>query len=170
MELSPDNIREIFNYKDGLLFWKIRPSHNVQIGDIAGSIGQKNKKPRRVVAYKNKDYLVARLIFCYHKGYFPKGVDHEDRNPLNDKIENLRECDQSQNIANSSSRKNSTSKYLGVHYYNRDRVWIASITKNGNHIVIGRYDIEQKAALAYNRAAVLYHKEFANLNIINKNS
>jgi hypothetical protein len=93
-------------------------------------------------------------------------VDHKDRNPLNNCRINLRICIASQNLCNTTSAKNSTSKYLGVSWSSDSMKWMAQIVKNNKHFYLGRYKIEEDAALAYNKAAIEIHGEFANLNII----
>ncbi len=104
-----------------------------------------------------------RIIMGAKKGEF---IDHRDRNGLNNQKSNLRFANPSQNGANTNSRKNSTSKYLGVSWHIRDLIWNAAMTFNGKSIHIGYFDTEIEAALAYNKKAIELHGEFANLNII----
>ena len=95
-----------------------------------------------------------------------KKVDHIDHNPLNNQKCNLRICTSSQNNRNRTASKNKTSKYLGVSFRKNDGRWQSEITSNYKYKRIGCYKTEQEAALAYNRAAIEIHGEFANLNII----
>ncbi len=107
-------------------------------------------------------------------------LDHKDRNGLNNQRNNLRFCRKSQNCSNRRSKKNGTSKYLGVcsitskkKYINKDgelkvydwKHWVACIKTEGRkQIRLGRFNDEWEAAKAYNKAAKKYHGEFANLN------
>lgn len=93
-------------------------------------------------------------------------VDHEDLNGLNNQRNNLRKATRSQNAANMRSRKNSSSKYLGVYWDNNRQKWSAAITKNYKKKFLGYYDNETDAAKAYNDAAAKTHGEFANINKI----
>ncbi len=93
-------------------------------------------------------------------------ADHRDHNGLNNQRKNLRSATHSQNIKNTCSRKNSTSKFLGVHWEKERNKWKAEITSNRKTKRIGRFDREIDAAVAYNKAAIEIHGEFANLNII----
>ncbi len=163
MELTQENLQELFDYKDGFLFWKKKPAKSMKDGQQAGSL---NKKWNRYsIKISNKLYKSARLIFLYHHGYMPAEVDHIDRDSANDKIENLRASDRSQNCQNRSSFKTSTSKYLGVSRH-MGKYWVAQIQLNGKGKYIGSFQNEEDAALAYNREAELLFGEFANLNII----
>jgi len=95
-----------------------------------------------------------------------KGVDHIDRNPLNNRKSNLRRCNQSQNISNSKIPVHNTSGFKGA-YFNKNRgVWQSYINKNKKHIYLGAFKTKIAAAEAYNKAAKEYHGEFASKNDI----
>lgn len=89
--LTQTEAKNVFEYKDGELYWK----HNlrsVKKGDKAGTIatspsGNKFKKIR----YAGKSYKVAYIIFLIFHGYMPKRISFIDKNPLNTRIENLKE-------------------------------------------------------------------------------
>jgi HNH endonuclease len=95
----------------------------------------------------------------------PKGyiVDHKDRNGLNNQRGNLRICTRGQNNANRKAW--GKSKFLGVTFLKgRNRpYWEVRI--KGKYL--GAFKDEKEAAMAYNKAAVEVHGEFANLNDIN---
>lgn len=163
MELTKELLQEYFTYNDGFLYWKRQTGKGNYIGTKAGTL-----KHYYSVGFFNKQYSLHRLIFLYHKGYLPENVDHNDRDILNCKIENLRDADKSQNAKNRTSAKNASSKYLGVCFKRQTSRWVVRIrvgypSKNKN---VGYFTTEEMAALAYNREAVRYHGEFANLNII----
>ena len=164
--MTQELAKELFDYKDGLLYWKVRACNNVFAGDLAGGIKNNKGDIRRHLMYKRKSYPVAKIIFLIHKGYLPAIVDHKDRNPLNDNIENLREATPLQNAANRTKVKTTKSKYLGVTPIAKCKTWRAIINVNGKQKYIGAYQTENEAGLAYNREAIRYHGEFANLNVI----
>ncbi len=93
-------------------------------------------------------------------------VDHKDRNGLNNQRDNLRITDYSKNGANRQATK-SSSKYLGVHWEKRDKVWAAQTRINGKKKRIGSFKSEDDAAIAYNEKALEVFGEFANLNRVN---
>lgn len=168
IQLTQELVKSLFDYKDGFLYWKIRPANCVQIGDKAFSYSKRRSGDKYCTIIYYKNYLHSRIVFLWHKGYLPKMVDHKNRITLDDRIENLRETTSSQNMYNKTSHKNSTSQYLGV--YKRGNSWRATIRVTIDNkplkLNLGTFNIEKEAALAYNKEASKYHKEFANLNII----
>jgi len=108
-----------------------------------------------------------RMVFYLHHGHLPEFIDHIDRDTRNNKISNLREATRAQNNSNKESLKGSTSKYLGVYKGTRKKGrWEAQISNNYKKIFLGRFKTEVEAAIAYNKAAIKHHGDFANLNEI----
>jgi len=93
-------------------------------------------------------------------------VDHINRNGLDNRKANLRPATRSQNSMNKPFIKTtpSSSKYRGVSWSKSQKKWNVQIGLNGKHKFIGYFHDEIQAAKAYDRAAKLYHKEFAVLN------
>jgi DNA polymerase-1 len=93
-------------------------------------------------------------------------ADHINRNSLDNRKANLRPATRAQNVQNRTKfRKGKySSKYKGVTWNCGHRLWQADIKFNGNHIFLGSFDSEVRAAKAYDRAAKRYHAEFAVLN------
>jgi hypothetical protein len=107
-----------------------------------------------------------RMIYYLHHGEIPRIIDHIDGDKSNNSIENLRACSHQQNMRNSNSRKNSSSKYLGVNWDKRREKWRAKIKVDVQQSHLGYFTCEKEAARAYNKAAAEHFGEFANLNII----
>lgn len=99
--------------------------------------------------------------------------DHKDHNGLNNQRSNLRTATVSQNNRNVKSHENTSSKYLGVHFVRRVtkgktyEYWVARINNNRKRKTMGCFKTEDEAAVAYNKAAIEVHGEFANLNEVN---
>jgi len=91
-------------------------------------------------------------------------IDHINRNPLDNRKSNLRKCTKSQNKKNRTS--SGKSKYLGVSVINTKQgiFYTAQISIDKKQTYLGRFKNEKEAALCYDNAAIIYHKEFANLN------
>lgn len=90
-----------------------------------------------------------------------KGYDHEDRNPLNNRRNNLRPATQQENACNASVRKDNTSGVIGVGWNKRAMKWRARITYNGELIQIGSFINKEEAIKARLEAEVKYRGKFA---------
>jgi HNH endonuclease/AP2 domain len=156
--LDQKTLRELFEYKEGNLYWKIVPTNNVQIGDKVG-----NTKLYSHTSIKGKKVYVHQIIFVMFHGYLPSIIDFKDCNPSNTRIENLREADRFKIISNSRKRKDNTSGYKGVSWYSRKEKWVSRITSRKKLMHLGYFTDKEEAYRAYCLAAVKYHGEFANL-------
>lgn len=92
-------------------------------------------------------------------------VDHINHDSLDNRRSNLRICTLAQNCMNSAKRGGS-SRYKGVYFYKKTSKWAARIKSFGKTIYLGYFTEEVDAARAYNRAAEILYKDFANPNII----
>ena len=61
---------------------------------------------------------------------------------------------------------NYTSKYKGVNWNLKSNKWTARIATDNGRKFLGYFNNEKDAAIAYNKAAEIYHKEFARYNNI----
>lgn len=114
---------------------------------------------------KNRQDMHQMLIEC------PPGmeIDHIDGNGLNNQIDNLRVVTKQQNAQNRKYSARGISKYKGVSCYSlqtRKKPWYARIKVKGNQKLLGYFLTEKEAALAYNKAALEFFGEYAQLNKI----
>lgn len=94
-------------------------------------------------------------------------IDHINGNGLDNRRENLRICINKENVRNAKARPGS-SVYKGVSKNKATNKWEAYITVDYKRHYLGLYLCEIEAALAYDKAAIKYFKEFARLNIETK--
>lgn len=127
--------------------------------------GCKDSYGYTVLKIAGKMYKAHRLAFLYMIGRFPLAdVDHVDLDRSNNRWSNLREVTRLQNNVNIRSAPNTTSKFLGVSFSKSHNKWAARIrTKNGRKL-LGYFDDEVAAAMAYHRAAKQEHGEHARGN------
>ena len=165
-ELTQDSIRSLFNYQDGNLYWKAAIRNKINIGDQAGYV---NNRDYRLVKIGGENYLAHRLIFLYHHGYLPEFLDHIDRNPLNNSIDNLREATRQENNRNKKKEKTRNGKptssiYKGVSWHKPTKKWQVQIYVDSKPKYLGYFTSEIDAAKAYDKAAVKHFGEFAKIN------
>jgi hypothetical protein len=158
---SQEELYKFFEYKEGNLYWKIKPNRRIKIGNKAGHL---NSEGYVYLCINSVQYRMHRIIWAYHYGAIPNNlqIDHIDGNRTNNIIENLRLATNSQNSNNRKRANcNSKSNILGVYWATRERKWIAEIKPNGKVIRLG-YFVNQKDAIAARKTAELqYFTEFA---------
>ena len=150
-------LNELFEYKDGNLYW-IKPlSGKAKHRKIAGNI---NKKGRSIGIY-NKNYLAHRLIFLWHHGYLPKYIDHIDGNPFNNRIENLREATHQQNMCNAKKSIANSSGYKNVSWDASSKKWRVRLKIDKKEKQFGSYKDIEEANLVAIKLRKMYFGEFA---------
>lgn len=161
VSLLRQQLLELFKHdrEAGKLFWKVAPSNVVKVGQEAGTIDSKGYRQVRI---DGKLYLTHRLIFLLEHGYLPEFIDHKDGNPLNNRIENLREASRSENNRNASKRSNNTSGIVGVHWNKGANKWLAQChDRNGKKTHLGLFTDINKAAEVVREFRLQEHGEFA---------
>ena len=121
-------MHKYFEYKDGDLYWKITNSNVAKAGKKAGC---KQKNGYIILMLNKKFYYAHRIIYMMFNGIMPKLIDHIDRNPNNNKIENLREATQTQNTCNRTAQSNSKSGVKGVYWVENRKKWVGRCQYKG---------------------------------------
>jgi len=123
-------LRSIFKYNpcSGKLIWKKKIAQRTIVGTEAGWKATKYLQ----VTVKGKHYYVHRIIWQMVYGNLSTDlqVDHRDRNPLNNRLLNLRKVTQSVNMKNQSLPKNNSSGVIGVNFHKLSGMWLSQITHN----------------------------------------
>lgn len=162
-----DYVKEHFLYSEkdkGLLLKKATSMRNkFKIGQKPGNV---HPLGYRAIKIRGHLYRESRLIFLLFNGSLPsKEIDHVNKDQLDNRISNLRECSRSQNCAN-RKRWGKSSKFRGVHWHKKTCKWQAAIRFNKKSKYLGLFEDQKQAALAYNQEAIKCFAEFANLNEI----
>jgi hypothetical protein len=108
------------------------------------------------VMVDNQRYYASRLIYFMINGVDPDklDVDHKDRNPLNNNIENLRLGNGSLQGHNRRIPIHNTSGAVGVSWYEPTRKWQAYLTHEHSRKNLGYFICKIEAARAYNSKVI----------------
>jgi HNH endonuclease len=138
----------------------ISPTSNVCVGKIAGSINAQGYRKLQIGG--KKKYSAARLAWFYMTGKWPRNeIDHKDCDPLNNRLDNLREATRSENLINWPNFRNKHG-LRGVSMHGRSqKFYKAYICVNGKRTYLGSFKSAEEAHAAYCVAAARLHGEFA---------
>lgn len=158
--MTQDDLNNLFDYRDGILFWAVNPPRGQKTkGNAAGSLWNSGYLSTRI---KGKQYLNHRLIFMMHHGYFPKEIDHINGNKLDNRIDNLRDASHFDNTKNATIRADNKTGVKGVHFNKRRKKFHAYITTNRKRINLGFFDSLEDAKNVVAKARQYHHGEYAN--------
>ena len=88
--VTPEELAQVLEYKDGQVFWKKPISTKIKIGARAGS---KRKDDYRGIRYKKKEYKEHRVVWCRCKGEWPnRDIDHINRIKDDNRSRKLKTC------------------------------------------------------------------------------
>lgn len=169
---TPDQafLREILEYipETGKLFWKERSvSHfptnggrsqkvlaNVWNGKNAGkeAFTSISSAGYHEGSIDGVSYLAHRIIYKWVYGVEPRIVDHDDRDTVNNRIRNLLNGTQKENMCNRKLSKNNSSGFNGVSRCSRTSNWQARMVSDGVHISLGTFPTKEEAAAARDAA------------------
>lgn len=156
--MDQSKVKFLFDYLDGKLYWKNPTRITMKSGTIAGCV---NKYGYLQVGINKKYYRVHQLIYLYHHGHIPKMIDHIDGDKLNNKIENLRECDTSTNSVNMRLHPTNTSGTKNVSWSKNKNKWRVCLQVNCKYKHIGYFGDIELAELVASEAREKYHGRFA---------
>ena len=156
--LTQAELHERFEYRNGELFYKISPLPKIKVGSKAGTVNGGYIK----VNIGTKKYLAHRIIWIMQHGSLPTEIDHINCNKLDNRIENLRQVNRTQNRYNIGSYKNNTSGTKGVSYKADLSKWQVSVNIDGKRKYIGVFKDLELAELVAMEARHKYHGVFAN--------
>lgn len=91
---------------------------------------------------------VHQAVFAIHHGRIPAVIDHVDRNPANNRIENLREVSHSENSLNVGASRRNTSGIRGLYFDRRDGKWYGQTMVRGKVHSTKRFADKREAARA----------------------
>ena len=150
-------IRECLRYEGGHLYWRVNRRGGVKAGDVAGNTRLNGYIETRV---GGNVFLVHRIVFFLHYGYWPEYIDHINRDRADNRVENLRECTVGQNQYNSAKRPN-TKFGRNIDWNSNQNKYVVRIQVKGRRLLCGYFDDLELAELVASEAREKYHGEYA---------
>ncbi len=105
-----------------------------------------------------------RLAWLYIHGKWPVDqIDHINGIHGDNRLCNLRECNNRENNQNRDKHKDNTSGHKGVVWLKKNKKWKAQIMKDRKQNYLGSFERKEDAINAYRIACERLHGEFARL-------
>lgn len=149
--MTHDELLAVVSYcpETGVVTRKVSAG-TVPKGAIVGSPGSSNGYLTGQVLGKNVS--IHRLVWFYVNGVWPtQQIDHINGVKTDNRIKNLRECDNSANNLNKHGpMANNKSGFLGVHKVQKTGRYRTSCKVNGVNHNLGFFATPEEASTAYN--------------------
>ena len=152
--LDFETAKKTFEYdpETGILIWKINHSDKVRMGSVAKS---RNNKGYRRVRFKGKEYLIHRVIWLLTTGNWPENqIDHINGIRDDNRLINLREATQSENLQNVKAYSNTGLK--GIHL-RKDGYYQVKLALNKKTVLQKTFKKLEDAVAAIAEAKRKYH-------------
>jgi hypothetical protein len=171
LKLPPlKHLKECFFYhhRTGELYWKHRPLRHFANAQAWATWNRRYARcvaghvfaNRRMVSVDKQLIAAHRIIWKLMTGKNPpRSIDHKDRNGTNNRWNNLRSANKSQQNWNTDRRVDNTSGHKGVSRA-RGKKWRANIRIQNVQRHLGTFQTIKDAAMAYDTAARSLHGEF----------
>lgn len=154
-----DLARELFDYRDGNLYWRRRMNKKHSIDKPAGTVDQRGY---RIITLNGKKYGAHRLVWLWHGNELkelPWVLDHINGDTLDNRIENLRAADVARNGQNSKLKADNKSGVRGVSWCNTFNKWTVQLYAN-NKKTTARFKTFEEAANFATEKRKEIHGEF----------
>lgn len=161
--LTQENVRNMFDYReDGNLIRKHSiGGNNNKAGRVIGTKPKMTRNNRySATTVDGKHWCVHKLIYLYHYGQVPDQLDHINGDTSDNRIENLREANSSENMRNRRVFSNNKSGYKGVSWSKCHGKWYVYMNVNNARKHLGYYDDLEIAASLASEARDLHHGNF----------
>lgn len=159
--LTQERLKELLHYdpETGAWTWLISLRGPIRAGMQAGTVAHNGYLAIKIAG---RVYGAHRLAFLYMLGRYPVGVvDHANRIRHDNAWHNLRECSQSENLANAVPHSQSGAPYKGISFDKRRGKWVASISAHKKRKHLGQFDTPEAAHDAYRAAAQAHYGQYA---------
>lgn len=144
---TQERINEVLDYNPdtGIFVWKQDRGGSAKKGTIAGS---DQTRGYRKIMIDGSRLSAHRLAWKIMNGKDPNIIDHINRNTSDNRIANLRNGTQTDNMANQKMKCTNKSGVSGIHWSERERQWVARIRDGGKRRLVGYFNSLQDASTA----------------------
>jgi len=145
--MNQESLKSVLHYDPatGVFRRRFAKAYNAKPWSVAGRVATKGYVQ---IVIDGKAYMAHRLAWLYIHGEWPKQqVDHINGCKTDNKIDNLRDVSQSENMLNQSKPRNG--KLLGVSWHKTTQKWSARLQINKKVNSLGYFDNEIMAHQAY---------------------
>jgi len=154
--ITQSELKSVLNYdmKTGLFTW-IVDKPNAPAGTVAGTIRKNDGKSYIIITINNIKHRAHRLAFLYVNGVFSNDLtDHINGNGTDNRWCNLRTVDPVNNNRNMRRRVDNTTGVTGVHWSNKDKVWVASLKVGKDRGYLGSFHSFEEAVSVRKQAEI----------------
>jgi hypothetical protein len=127
-DLTAEYVRSILRYEPstGKFYWRHRDSltKSLNARDAGRKAGYPTGKNKWGIQIDGRPYLAHRIAWLYMTGQWPTNIlDHKDQNGKNNRWNNLREADHTQNSRNRKRDVRNKSGRKGVYWHKQHKKW-----------------------------------------------
>lgn len=156
--ITQDLVQELFDYRDGHLYWRYKVNKRHGIDAPAGTI---DSRGYRIITINGKKNSTHRLVWLWHGLDLPQQIDHINGTRCDNRIKNLRAADCMTNAFNSKLKSDNTSGVKGVSWCNTYSKWVVQIHAFKRKVT-GRFKSFDEAVAFAKQKRVELHGSFAN--------
>lgn len=159
-EINSEEFRTVPGYSDYQVsnFGRVIRIKNSGIRSINGCLNQYGYLCTALIddKLKSRNFGIHQIIAMTFLNHVPDGwgmvVDHINGIKSDNRLENLRLVTTRENTSFGYDKKQTTSKYRGVHFRSNRNKWMAHIRINSIRIHLGHFNTEEEAHEAYQKA------------------
>jgi hypothetical protein len=156
--MTSEDVREYFEYRDGKVYWK-KDRYHIKAGARFGCSDGKYQHGY----FFGKRMREHQLVWLLFNESLPERIDHIDNDGFNNRIENLRPANHSQNMQNAKLRHDNKTGCKGV-FRTSAGTYAVYIGLKGKRLNLGTYSDLELACLVADEARDLYHGSYARYN------
>ena len=159
-DLTAQRLRELlyYNPETGRFTWRVsRRGSAARAGQEV--LERVNDNGYALVGVDRCSHRAHRLVWLHVHGVWPvKFIDHINGVRTDNRLANLREATNAENLQNLRYAKSHSSHgFLGVTYSKTNSRWIGQITRDGQHFYLGSFKTVEEARAAYIGAKKVLH-------------